>query len=251
VVKNSAVFSSLRRLPARLAAALVAAALSIPAAAVAQDPGGIPQPGAEAMEATVLNALPAFMHRDVLTGGGSPALLHLRYGIRATDDDVRTHAFGATGEWPVWRGRLGITAAMQRSTNFTAAMGHLEYQTRMSRGRLTPDPTGPILNLTMKLEAGLGTTVDGDLERTAFSSGISVFMAVPFGVEVMVVPFVSPGFGFGMLSRAGEVDYGPNVFFSGGVVLHNPSRFDLTVGAHRVVAENTRTMYGIGLTWNR
>jgi hypothetical protein len=175
----------------------------------------------------------------------------MRYGMRQGNDDVRTHAFGASAEIPVWRGRLGVTAAVQRSTQFTAAMGHLEYQSRMSRGRLTPDPTGPILNLTLKLETGFGTTIDGELERTAFASGISVLMAVPFGTEVMLVPFVSPGFAFGVVSRAGETEYGPNVFFAGGLVLHNPSRFDVTLGAHRVIADQTRTMYGIGLTWNR
>jgi hypothetical protein len=216
----------------------------------AQPPEPVPQPGAIAIAATAVGAVPPYLLRDMVDEPGAPTIIHIRYGMR-TQEDVRTHAFLGTGELPFLYGRLGVSGGIQRGPDFTSGIGGVEYQASMSRGMLTADPTGPILNLAIKFEASFSAPLEGELEQSAFAGGISVQMAVPFGSEIRIVPFVTPGIGFGVLSAGGTTEYAPQVMVGGGVVIHNPSRLDFTLGAHRVIADLTATVFGIGITWNR
>jgi hypothetical protein len=190
------------------------------------------------------------MHRDQMLDRGSPAVLHLRYGL-LQEDSTRVHSAAATGEWRLGPGRGSITGGVQRGDEHTSAMGGVDYQVLMQRGMLTADPSGPLLNLSFKLEMGFSTVVEGELERTSLAAALSVPMAVPFGDEVVFIPFVAPGLGYGMVDTGGVIDYEMLIVFGAGLVVHNPSRVDLTLGLHRSLCDVSKTVFGIGLTWNR
>lgn len=218
----------------------------------AQDPvlTDFPAPGYIALKSSTVGGLPPYLHRDHFLDRGSPPVLHLRYGVQKVGE-LRTHTAVATGEFHFFSGRLGITGGVQRGEEHSLLVAGIEYQSEMSAGRLTPSPTGPVLYLAFKSELGFSTAVDGALDQTAFAGGLSIPMTVPFGEEVVFVPFLAPGVGLGALSSVSGYDFEPQLMASAGVVVHNPSRIDLTIGAHRILAEDSKTVYGIGLTWNR
>ena len=234
------------------AASVVALAVSLAAAssAQAQDPSDFQGAGYLAIVASPIGALPPYLIRDQFLERGSPSVLHLRYGARKIDS-IFSHAAAATLEFPLGIGRIGFTGGIKRENETTLGMLGMEYQTIMSRGMLTPDPAGPVLHITVKTELGFGTSLEGPTELTAATGALSIVMSVPFGNEIMIVPFATPGIGVGMLSTGGDVQFQPQVIVGGGFVIHNPSRLDLTLAVHRGLADEASTVYGIGLTWNR
>jgi hypothetical protein len=207
-----------------------------------------PHAGHIALISSPPGALPPLLSRDQFMEKGSPYVIHLRYGLRKSDS-TNTHSAAITGEFPVSFGRLSGTLGIQRFDSTTGAIVGLEMQTMMSRGMLTPNPQGMILVLAFKTELGFGTVLEGPLERTVYSGGASVVMSVPFGGELRIVPFVIPGIGFGVESSGGEYAFEPQMMLSGGLALHNPSRLDVTIAAHRTLADEARTVFGIGITW--
>ncbi len=225
--------------------------LAITAAANAQIVGQpFSIPGYIAIVATPLGALPPYLPRDLLMAERSPAVFHLRYGLRR-DDSVNTHSLAGSLELPLGRGRAGITTGVQTAPEATLLMAGLDYQTVFSKGTLTPNPQGPVLVLTMKLEMGFGTVIEGDLRQTMFAGGFSIPMSVPIGSDIVVVPFAAPGLQFGVVSSPDGTEAEPRVTVAGGIVIHNPSRLDLTIALNRVLLLEGKTVYGIGLTWNR
>jgi hypothetical protein len=180
-------------------------------------------PGYDAIIATPVGALAPILSRDLMMPERSPAVFHLRYGLRK-DDSLTTHTLAGTEEFHLGAGRAAATAGVQRSSDATLIMAGVEYSTIFSRGLLTPNMNGPALVLSMKLEAGFSSSIEGDTRVTAFAGGFSIPMAVPLGTDIIIVPFA---------------------------VIHNPSRLDLTLGANRVLLQEGTTVFGIGLTWNR
>jgi hypothetical protein len=130
-------------------------------------------------------------------------------------------------------------------------MAGIDYQTVFSSGGITPNPAGTQLVLSMKLEMGFGTTVEGDVSRSVFSGGFSIPMTVPFGEDIVFALFATPGLQFGVVSSEGVTEAEPRVMASAGLVVHNPSRLDLTLAVSRVMLIGARNVYGVGVTWNR
>lgn len=190
------------------------------------------------------------LSRKVFEPDGSPAVLHMRFGT-LDDPGGRANSFGATGEFPFWRGRLGINGGIQTFSDLTFAMVGADYQTVMSRGPLGTGNTSSTLIMNFRSEFGVGVAVQGDNDDTMISGGVSVPMAVPIGRDIQFVPFISPGLAWGMVLSGGSYTSEVRAMAGGGLVIHNPSRIDLTIGFHKVFIENGATLLGASLTWNR
>jgi hypothetical protein len=180
----------------------------------------------------------------------TPAVIHLRFGMR-DEDSIRVNSFVMTAEMPYRRTRIAVTAGIQSRPGISLVMAGAEWQGIISRGLLTRSETGPQLVLMLKGELGFATVVDGPNPETLFTSAFSIPLTVPVGSDVIIAPFAAPGLAFGVRSRGGVTEYEPQVLVSGGIVLHNPSRIDLTLGVSRVLLQGARSIYGVGITWNR
>jgi hypothetical protein len=207
-------------------------------------------PGYIALVRTPLAALPPYLPRDLVVNERSPTVFHLRYGLRR-DDSTDAHTVAGTLEFPLGGGNLGMTAGVQTDPQNTILMAGAEYQAVFSRGLLTPSQTGPVLVLTMRSAIGFGTTVEGDSSKTLFAAGFSIPMSVPIGTDIVIIPFAAPGLQFGLVSSNGKTEAEPRVTIGAGLVIHNPSRLDLTLGVNRVLLQEGRNVFGIGLTLNR
>jgi hypothetical protein len=75
-------------------------------------------------------------------------------------------------------------------------------------------------------------------------------MGSPTGVQI--VPFVSPGFGWGRVSEGGDSESGTRFVLGGGVgIVSSNSGLGLTLGAQKVFIDGGKLVFGAGLTWAR
>jgi hypothetical protein len=232
---------------------MLAGLITVATASTAGAQLGLERPvaGYVALTGTPIGALSPFMTRDIFTLDYSPLVFHLRYGILKTDSLTR-HSAALTGEFPVGRSRVAFTGGFQRDTVATSVMFGAEHQLHFSRGTFNPGGVrGPMLQLTWRNELGFGTVIDGDEKQTVYAFSTGLPMSVPIGDQVVFAPFVSPGLAVGVLDGQGATKGEAQVTLSGGLVIHNPSRLDLTLGFHRALREDATTVVGVGITWNR
>lgn len=107
---------------------------------------------------------------------------------------------------------------------------------------------------------GHGTFTLGLSGRVGFSkpSGATVWSAsasVPFSIALgnraglQVVPFVSPGLGWGSINEGGSSTSGERFLLGGGIgVVSSKSGVGLTVGVQKIFISGGRTVFGAGFT---
>jgi len=70
--------------------------------------------------------------------------------------------------------------------------------------------------------------------------------------RVEIVPFVAPGFGVGMLTGDSHSLTGYRFHVGGGVGVANVAPgLGITASADKVLIDGGRTVFGLGVSWNR
>jgi len=100
------------------------------------------------------------------------------------------------------------------------------------------------------LEPSLGymkeTSSYADLSALALGVSLPLTMTVPAGAA-RVVPFVSPGVGFGLLSGGNDSESGERVMLGGGVAMA-AGKLQVTAGARKIFIQDGPTLYGVSLS---
>lgn len=170
----------------------------------------------------------------------------VRYGHWqfASDDDNTTN-LGVGFAFPAGAGRLGIEVG--RTTKKECA----DCDAWMLGGSLDlPLKTAESgLAFTLNPELGFMTeSGDYDLSCLAAAVNVSVSFPVAAGANATVVPFVSPGAGFGRVSGGGDSESGQRLLIGGGISIVNPkSGLQATASASKIFIENGATVFGIAI----
>ena len=141
-------------------------------------------------------------------------------------------------------GYLQASCGQGDCTGFAVASGVVE-------GRVLQSQAG---NATFMLglsgRIGFAKPGDGTAWSASASAPLSMAMGSPTGVQI--VPFVSPGFGWGRVSEGGDSESGTRFVLGGGVgIVSSNSGLGLTLGAHKVFIDGGKLVFGAGLTWAR
>jgi len=112
------------------------------------------------------------------------------------------------------------------------------------------DRTG--LRLGLNPSAGLMRPTNGS--GTALSAALSVPVSAAFkaGTSLLIVPFLSPGLGYGHISDSDFSEGGSRPMMGGGVTIAGTrNSTGVTISAHKVFLRNAPTVYGIGFSFTQ
>ena len=97
---------------------------------------------------------------------------------------------------------------------------------------------------------GFAKPSDGTAWSASASAPLSMAMGSPTGVQI--VPFVSPGFGWGRISDGSGSESGTRFMLGGGVgIVSSNSGWGLNLGAQKVFIDGGKLAYSAGVTWTR
>lgn len=114
------------------------------------------------------------------------------------------------------------------------------------------------VQLSLNPAFGYGKPTDSGNSVSALAAALSVPMSASLAVgpSLRLMPFISPGFGFGRLSFDGgntsESETGSRAMVSGGVALAGATApIQLTLSARRILNEGGPTVYGVAFAFIR
>ena len=166
----------------------------------------------------------------------------------ASDDDNTTN--------------LGIGAA------FTAGDGRLSVEVGRTTKKDCSDCDAYLVGSELHLplvatEGGIAVTLNpevgfmnesGNSDFSAFAAAVNVLLSYPVtaGSNTRVVPFVSPGVGFGRVSGGGSSETGQRIIVGGGAAFVNvESGLQLTASLSKIIIDDGATVFGIALGYGR
>lgn len=205
-----------------------------------------------AMMSTPYGALPPVV-TPAMTGhqpkAGSGSVFELRYGHYAFDgssDAVHSGGIGARF------GRVGVIVGYEGCSGCGGdIMGGVDYDATLVSQTLTGNGASSYFTVGLRPAAGFGRTTGSGRGTSLFSGTVDVpfAVAVPVGKSARVVPFVSPGFGFGSARGGGDSETGTrgSIAFGAGVVDLSPG-LALNLSWRKIFLQDAPTTIGVGLT---
>jgi hypothetical protein len=109
-----------------------------------------------------------------------------------------------------------------------------------------PVGTGPgamLLTVGLSGEVGFGKPDDGTIWSA--TAGLPLALVVGGSQGLRLAPFLTPGFGYGYISSAGESESGTRAMLGGGMGILGQGGFTVTVGFQKVFIEEGETTLGI------
>ena len=171
-----------------------------------------------------------------------------RYG-RMSLDGGSTYALLGDFTGPVGNGTWGLDAGYMGAT-CGGCVGNLIAGVHVEGPLATAgSKAGTLFTLGMQGNVGFAKPTDG----TAWAGAVNLPLALSVTAgRVDIVPFVSPGFGFGMVSGFGSSETGYRFEVGGGVGVTNVAPgLEITASAEKVLLSGGRTVFGLGLSWTR
>jgi hypothetical protein len=207
---------------------------------------------------TPIGALPPLVRAPMLQGGPVGGAFHARYGhYEIFGSEVAIHNIGVGGDFPAGTGRMGATLAFQMCDGCDGTlMFGLDYTAPLLQRAIGADPAVPgasTVSVALSPSVGVARPLDSDADATFMSAavGLPVSLAAPVGRSAQLVPFVTPGFGFGLISSAGETESGVRFMLGGGLgIARIGPGIGVTLGFQKIFIEDGPTQWGVGLTWH-
>ena len=181
---------------------------------------------------------------------GAPVSGSLRFGRLSYGAGGDTfHNLGATIELPVSPGaRTSVTIARAASdcAGCDPALG-----AAVDVELVVGSWPGRVGEVSVTFEPGLGFALGtGDLDYSLFTATAGLPVALRTVGAVSVMPYLVPGFGYGMVSGAEDSRGGMRAMLGGGVrVQWARSRIGALAGFQKVFVSGGATLFGVGLTW--
>jgi hypothetical protein len=233
------------RIPSPLAA-LVAALLAVPAAGVSAQNNDIA--AFFALTFTPTGALPPMLTPSMVgdVRGGSDVLLRYgRYTFRGSDEAI--HNLGVTLDLPTQGAtRFGLTAGFQACDGCDGLLmigGDFHAPLVRAAG---PTP----LAIGLEPSVGLGRGL-GDDAGTAVSAalGLPVSLTASLAGGGRLIPFLTPGAGFGLITDDGDSESGIRFTLGGGVGFYTDAGVGINLGYKKIFIDDGPTQWGVGVAF--
>src|SRR5687768_9823543 len=188
--------------------------------------------------------LGAFVPLPPATAGARGSAFVLRYG-NLDLGETSLNNFGIGGDFAAGRGRLGLTLGVSTCDDCDQEnlMAGVDYTAPLTQNKVS---------VSLRPAFGFSRPTDGD--GTALSLGLSL----PIGVDLsgasgpVIVPFLSPGFGYGRLSDDGDSESGTRPMLGGGIsVSARQSTLAAHLGFQKVFVEDGEMTFGLGVSFGR
>jgi hypothetical protein len=205
-----------------------------------------------AMVSTPYGSLPPIV-TPAMSGSTRPGpVIELRYGrwSRFADPSINSAGLGARF------GRLGVVLGYEGCSGCDGNLiGGVDYDATILSQVLTANGASSLFTVGMRPALGFGRSVGNGAGVAALSGTVDIPIAVSVlvGKKVRMVPFVSPGGGFGS-ARAGATDRETgtraSLAFGAGLVDLSPG-VTLNLSWRKIFLEGAPTTIGLGLSFGK
>jgi hypothetical protein len=196
----------------------------------------------------------------VLIGEGTSGSkgLSVRYGrwqFAPGDDETSTYGVGLH-----FRPRTSVVRLeFAKSTNAQCSdcgmtMFGVDVTAPLKSLVRTEGPGGRITALVLSWNPVLGLAKADEGDGSALSAvlNLPVTLQMPLGSRWSVIPFIAPGYGFGLVSGGGESISGLRPLMGGGIAIANAkSTVQLSAGFRKILLEGAPSTAGFGVVLSR
>jgi hypothetical protein len=176
-------------------------------------------------------------------------VFELRYGhwsFGSQDDAINAGGVGARF------GRLGVILGYEGCSGCDGGLiGGVDYDATVASQMLTGNGASSLFTVGLRPALGLGHTLGGGGSATTISGTLDVPIAisVPVGKTARMVPFISPGGGFGSVRSGSDTETGTraSLAFGAGIVDLAPG-LALNLSWRKIFLEGAPMTIGLGLT---
>lgn len=203
-----------------------------------------------AMVFTPIGALPPQVTPAMAGETQTRTRLRAQYGRLEMNDAVAFNNLGVGIDVGRGRGSMGLTLGYgfddceTECDGVLMVGGHLEGV--LTRAEVGARPGGGRMTMGLRGDVGLSRAN----ESTALSAVVGVPIALTLPVqELRFVPFLTPGFGFGLIG-GDDTRSGVRFLLGGGIGVMSGTGFVINLGFQRVFIEDGDTMLGINVAWN-
>lgn len=231
--------------------------LATSSAAAAQDVGDIA--AWYAMMVTPFGALPPMVTPTMAgmpaAGGGRPVSLDFRYGhwdFGGGEEPWNT--FGVGGRV----GSFGIVLGYEECEDCSdgVLMGGADFEAALASSQYGNPASPSSLMVGVRPSIGYADPM-GDIEGNAFSATVElpVSFSIPVGTGSRLIPFASPGFGYGRFNDSDpdfvESESGTRASLAAGVGFLTSGGFGLHLGWRKIFIDEGPGIVGVGVSFGR
>jgi hypothetical protein len=208
------------------------------------------------LQLTPIGALPPLVTSTLQAEVQREAALALRYGyISASDGGADANNGGVTAIFPVGLvGTISLTAGVFKYTCEDCKAGlmlGLGGDRRLGDMVMGTGSDGSRIQFALNGELGYGRPQGGDASALSGAVGLPIsFISGSRTRDAMrIVPFVTPGFGFGSFTGEGSSS-GSALMFGGGLGIYNrSSSIALSLGFQYIAVREAPTQIGLNLVF--
>ena len=128
-------------------------------------------------------------------------------------------------------------------------MGSAAFYADLARTDIGDPQDHDVLTVGIRPEIGVGHRSDAVPWYYSASLGMPVALSTQILGDVRVEPFVQPGAGYGMMRSESDHAGGVRPIVGAGVGFYVGSGVGIHLDAQRIMADNSTTQWGIGLSW--
>ena len=198
-------------------------------------------------------ALPALVSPAMagLTAAGErPAgSFEIKYGRWGFEEEETWNIFGLGGR----AGGLGFTGGYGKCSGCDEGfiMGQVDFEWILARSPVGTEASGGSLALGLRPSAGFGKPTEGEGTAMALTVDLPAVFSMPVGERSHIVPFVTPGIGFGRISGGGDGESGVRAALAAGVAFFVSDQFGVHVGWRKVFIDEGPSTFGVGVSFGR
>ena len=206
-----------------------------------------------ALTLTPYGALPPMVIRAMLLDEDRPAGFEIRYG-RSNPNDAAVGTFGVGGEFPAPGGSGGFAIGLRKCSSCDDIfMGGIDYTAVLMKRLIGSELDAGMITIGLRPSGGIArsTPDTGYVIALAGAVDVPISVAMRLGHLAQIVPFVSPGAGYGRVAREGTAEplAGWRYSVGGGVALVAFNNgLGMNIGFRRVFVDRGFTTWGLGLT---
>jgi hypothetical protein len=179
-------------------------------------------------------------------------VFELRYGHWSFGDESDAINTGGVG---VRFGNVGLLVGYEGCSGCDGSLiGGVDYDATIVSQMLTGNGASSLFTVGMRPALGIGEELGSGHRVTAISGtvDIPVAVSVPVGKTARMVPFISPGAGFGSVRGDGDSETGTrgSLAFGVGLVDLSPG-LALNLSWRKIFLEGAPTTIGLGLSFGK
>ena len=179
----------------------------------------------------------------------SPFRVQLRYGHwQFASDDENTHNVGLG--WGIRTGQSRTTLEFAYSQQANCSNCSVWMFGADVDVPLTPPPSASSIGWRLALNPTFGIARPDGGTAASVAVSLPLSAAVPLSPQWTFAPFISPGYGYGVLSGEGDSEGGTRPMLAGGVTFTGTqSPLRVTVSARKIFLDGAPTVIGLGLSF--